>query len=175
MEHLNAVNNLCDNLVNILNKCADEYCGNVIHNCKKVTFNWSDDLKKLKQQSVDIHNLWKLCGKPHYGVINQECLCVKSNYHYFCRSNAMLRSNLHLCYLFLKKAYMDFCGLLWIFASHYGSITHPLDVTVYANTEIVGQHRHYRATLIVINFYYLQAMYFLSPSEFELGSIKLKR
>ena len=46
---------------------------------------------------------------------------------------------------------MDFCGLLWIFADRCGSVTHPLDVTVYTNTEIVGHHRHYRTILILIN------------------------
>ena len=71
---------MCGNLVNILNKCANECCGNIIHDRKKVTFNWSDDLKKLKQQSINIYNLWKLCGKPHYGVIYQERLRVKSKY-----------------------------------------------------------------------------------------------
>ena len=52
MEHLKAINNLCDNLVNSLNKCANECCGNVIHNRKKVIFNRSDDLKKLTQQCL---------------------------------------------------------------------------------------------------------------------------
>ena len=48
------------------------------------------------------------------------------------------------------------------FAGRYGSVTHPSDVTVYANTKIVGQNRHYNAILIVINFCYLQAMYFFA-------------
>ena len=35
MEHVNTVTNICDNIVNILNKCADEFCRNAIYNCKK--------------------------------------------------------------------------------------------------------------------------------------------
>ena len=33
MEHVIAVNNICGNLVNILNKCTDKCCENFIHNC----------------------------------------------------------------------------------------------------------------------------------------------
>ena len=38
------------------------------------------------------------------------------------------------------------------FEGRYGSVMHPSDVTLYANTEIIGQHRHYRIISIVINF-----------------------
>ena len=69
---------------------------------------------------------------------------------------------------------MDFWGQLWIFAGHYGSVIHPSDVTVHANTGIVGQHRHYKAITIEINFIFYK-LYFLPPSGFELGFIKMKR
>ena len=61
------------------------------------------------------------------------------------------------------------------FAGRSESITRSSDVTVYANTEIVGQHRHYRAILIVINVIIYKLCIFSPPSGFELGSIKLKK
>ena len=70
---------------------------------------------------------------------------------------------------------MNFCRPLCIFKGRYGSVTHFLDVAVYANTEIVGQHRHYRAILIVINFSIYKLCNVLPLLGFELGSIKLKR
>ena len=47
---------------------------------------------------------------------------------------------------------MDFLGRYRFFAGSYEAVTQPSDVTVYANTGIVGKHRHYRIILIVINF-----------------------
>ena len=70
---------------------------------------------------------------------------------------------------------MDFCGPLWICARRYGFTMHPSDVIVYVNTEIVRQHRHYRAILIVINFISYKLCIFSLPSIFERGLIKLKR
>ena len=72
---------------------------------------------------------------------------VKKNIITFCRSNTILQPNFNTPLLLIFKegihrflrTVMDFCGPL------YGSVTQPSDVTVYANTEIVGQHRHYRA------------------------------
>ena len=75
---------------------------------------------------------------------------------------------------FLRGYKRIFCGPLWIFAGHYGSVTHPSDVIVYAKTEIVGQHRHNKAILIVINFI-IYKLFFMPPLGFELGLIKLKR
>ena len=65
---------------------------------------------------------------------------------------------------------MDILRAVMDFVSRYGSVTHPCH-----NTEIVGQHKHYRAILIVINFITYKLYIFLPPSRFELGSIKLKR
>ena len=52
----------------------------VVHNPTKGSIFWSEELKKLKQQSVDEHNFWKMCGKPRMGTINDERLCVKGLY-----------------------------------------------------------------------------------------------
>ena len=58
---------------------------------------------------------------------------------------------------------------------HYESGKHPSEVTVHTNTEIVAQHRHYGAILIVINFIIYKLCIFSQPSGFELGSLKLIR
>ena len=57
----------------------------------------------------------------------------------------------------------------------YGSVKHPSEVTVHANTEIVAPHRHYGAILIVINFIIYKLRIFSQPSGFELGSLNLIR
>ena len=46
----------------------------------------------------------------------------------------------------------------------------PLDVTVYANTKIVGQHGHYKAILIVFNFIiYKLYIFFRRHRDFNSG------
>ena len=41
---------------------------------------WTPTLTLLRQQSIDIHNLWKLEGCPHHGTTNRERLRVKAAY-----------------------------------------------------------------------------------------------
>ena len=41
---------------------------------------WTPGLTELRQQSIDIHNLWKVEGCPHQGTTNFERLRVKSAY-----------------------------------------------------------------------------------------------
>ena len=57
---------------------------------------------------------------------------------------------------------IGFRGPLWIFAGRYESVTHCSDVTVYANTGIVEQHKHYRIILIVINLVIYKLCIFLT-------------
>ena len=52
----------------------------VVHSPTKGSVLWSEELKKLKQYSIDVHNLWKMCGKPRMGTINDEKLRVKGLY-----------------------------------------------------------------------------------------------
>ena len=81
-EHTSIVDEWCDNVINELNRCV-ELCwvkNSVVHNPTKGSILWSEELKKLKQQSVDVHNLWKMCGKPRMGTINDEKLRVKGLY-----------------------------------------------------------------------------------------------
>ena len=69
------------------------------------------------------------------------------HYHYFVavtRFYGLICISVTDCF---KRAHMDFCGPLWIFVGRYESVTHTSDVTMYANTVKVGQHRHYRAIL----------------------------
>jgi len=48
--------------------------------CQALKNFWNDDLDYLKQQSIDIHNLWKEIGKPHHGLINKARIHAKSEY-----------------------------------------------------------------------------------------------
>jgi hypothetical protein len=41
---------------------------------------WNDELDCLKQQSIDIHELWKTIGKPRHGSINNARVRIKSEY-----------------------------------------------------------------------------------------------
>ena len=41
---------------------------------------WNSDLTSLKNQSKEIHDPWKLEGKPHSGPIHAECIRVKTSY-----------------------------------------------------------------------------------------------
>ena len=41
---------------------------------------WSDKLGQLKQQSIDIHALWKMIWKSRDGLVNKERLSVKGLY-----------------------------------------------------------------------------------------------
>ena len=81
-EHTSIIDEWCDNVINELNRCVEQ-CrakNSVVHNPTKGSVLWFEELKKLKQQSVDVHNLWKMCGKPRMGTINDERLRVKGLY-----------------------------------------------------------------------------------------------
>ena len=41
---------------------------------------WTDDLSKLKNKSIEVHNAWKNAGKPQSGPINEERLRVRAAY-----------------------------------------------------------------------------------------------
>jgi len=71
---------MCDSIVNSLHAVADVIKVKDDYSCKKTGIVWSDELKELKQKSIDIHELWKTIGKPRNGVINTERLRVKFQY-----------------------------------------------------------------------------------------------
>ena len=85
------------------------------------------------------------------------CLGIMKYYHYVV---AVTRCYVLICTSVnnfdFKRAYINFAG-------SYGSVTDPSDVTVYVNTGIVGQHRCYRVTLIVINFISYKQYIFFTP------------
>ena len=41
---------------------------------------WNDDLRRLKETSIDMHNLWNSVGNPRVGVINSARLSAKLKY-----------------------------------------------------------------------------------------------
>ena len=81
-EHTSIIDEWCDNVINESNRCVEQ-CrvkNSEVHSSTKGSVLWSEELKKLKQQSFDVHNLWKMCGKPRMGTINDERLRVKGLY-----------------------------------------------------------------------------------------------
>ena len=81
-EHTSIIDEWCDNVINESNRSVEQ-CrveNSVVLSPTKGSVLWSEELKKLKQQSVDVHNLWKMCGKPRMGTINDERLRVKGLY-----------------------------------------------------------------------------------------------
>jgi hypothetical protein len=65
-----------------LSSCVEQCCENAADNInmKQYSFGWSNELKQLKQQSIDIHMVWKQIGRPRAGSINEERLRVKALY-----------------------------------------------------------------------------------------------
>ena len=41
---------------------------------------WNDELTKLRNQSIDIHRVWRENGKPHQGPINHDRLQIRAKY-----------------------------------------------------------------------------------------------
>ena len=63
-----------------MNRCVKQCVVNKsMGHSLKVSIFWSEELK-LKQQLVDIHNLWIIFGKPRMGTINDERSRVKGLY-----------------------------------------------------------------------------------------------
>jgi hypothetical protein len=77
--HCDAINSCYNNLIHVLSNCVEQCCKTATSNInmKQYSFGWSDE---LKQQSIDIHTVWKQIGRPRTGCINQERLRVKALY-----------------------------------------------------------------------------------------------
>lgn len=65
-------------IVNALRRASDKCCPTTNDNFYKPF--WKDDLKNLKCQSIEVHNLWKNCGKPRHGEIYRERCRVRAAY-----------------------------------------------------------------------------------------------
>ena len=80
----------------------EKYYGDIVHAlvessknsvpnipCKALKKCWNDDLEYIKQQSIDIHELWKAVWKPRYGSINSARVQITSEYKLAIRKAAM--------------------------------------------------------------------------------------
>ena len=56
---------------------------------------WSDELDRLKEFSIDMHNLWSQCGKPRSGVINTARLKAKNDYKLAIKRSAFEFEKIH--------------------------------------------------------------------------------
>ena len=60
-------------------KCAGSVCvPRIPFKCLKPF--WSDELDRLKEQSIDMHKLWIQCRKPRSGIIDTTRLRAKYDY-----------------------------------------------------------------------------------------------
>ena len=75
-------------------KCASSVCvPRIPFKCLK-SF-WSDELDRLEEQSIDMHNLWIQCGKPRSGIIDTTRLWAKYDYKQAIRKAADDFETLH--------------------------------------------------------------------------------
>ena len=120
-----------------------------------------------------------------YGILSLDIggsikkVAITSKYYYYCyciHYIIITFATVILCYGLICTSVTDFLrGHIRILTGRYGSVTHPSEVTVYANSEIEAQRRLYGAILIVIHFIIYKLCIFSPTSGFELGLIKLKR
>ena len=80
--HKEMIEKCCETLVTNLNMCVDAMQRSTVKYERKQVGGviWSDELRQLKQRSIDIYDLWKRVGKPRVGCINDERLRVKFLY-----------------------------------------------------------------------------------------------
>ena len=74
-DHLLLINRYYENLVNCLKIASSRHVPKLPINCLKKF--WNEDLSRLKQISIDMHNLWRQIGSPKTGVINNARLKSK--------------------------------------------------------------------------------------------------
>ena len=76
--HCQAIDDYYNAIVGVLH-CSSQNCvPKIPHNCLK-SF-WNEELDKLKESSMDMHNLWRLIGSPRQGVINAARIKSKLEY-----------------------------------------------------------------------------------------------
>jgi hypothetical protein len=67
MHFTSCIDEICDNIVSILNLSCRLYVPCVEKNFFK--FWWTEDLRLLKEESVTAEKIWRTCGKPRHGPI----------------------------------------------------------------------------------------------------------
>ena len=65
-------------IINALDKSAAKTVPRIGQGSLK--YYWNEQLSELKQSSIDMHNLLKMCGRPRNGHINEARLKTKYEY-----------------------------------------------------------------------------------------------
>jgi hypothetical protein len=80
--HRASIEGRCNDIVNVLQMAAGilQQPGHSNQGNYNRSFQWDSELSRLKQQSIDIYELWHAVGRPRFGVINAERLRVKLLY-----------------------------------------------------------------------------------------------
>jgi hypothetical protein len=79
-DHFNLIDNYYDSIVCALKRSSVVCVSRVPYKCLKPF--WSDELDRLKEISIDMHNLWTQCGKLRSGIFNAALLKAKSEYKF---------------------------------------------------------------------------------------------
>ena len=84
INHRDIIVSWCDNLVEVLLFALVQSHANILYMDENVSTSkgmfWTAELRELKQKSVDIHRVWKMMGRPKFGKVSEERLCVKCHY-----------------------------------------------------------------------------------------------
>ena len=76
--HRNVIDDYYNTIIGMLRSSTLNCVPKIPHNCLKAF--WNEDLDKLKEISIDMHNLWRYIGSPRHGVINAARLKSKFEY-----------------------------------------------------------------------------------------------
>lgn len=77
-QHLQDINAYYERIIQALKASAIGCVPRMPVNCLKHW--WNDDLTRLKNLSIDMHNLWRQVGSPRNGIINEARLKAKLDY-----------------------------------------------------------------------------------------------
>ena len=78
LDHKNAINIFHESIVCMLRRSTAGCVPKIPFKCLKAF--WNDDLDKLKEQSLDMHKLWRQVGSPKQGIINAARIKAKLEY-----------------------------------------------------------------------------------------------
>jgi len=77
-DHKTAINTFYESIVSMLRRAAAGCVPKIPFKCLKAF--WNDNLDKLKEQSIDMHTLWRQVGSPKQGIINDARIKAKLDY-----------------------------------------------------------------------------------------------
>ena len=76
--HKTAINDYYQSIISVLQNVGESCVPKMPYKCLKAY--WNDELNRLKEISIDMHNLWRKCGSPKQGVINSARIKAKLTY-----------------------------------------------------------------------------------------------